>query len=319
MHILRKDTIQKILKKLDLVPLIEKGFIAYSQGRSIVPPVGELTFKNPPGDVHIKYGYILGESYYVIKIASGFWENDKYGIPNGQGMMLVFDQNTGEPKAILLDEAILTDIRTAIAGQICAQKFANDIHHIGVLGTGLQARMQVEYLSSVTKCRDVIAWGRNIEKVEKYKIDMKKIGFSVAMAKSTQELAEKCNIIITTTASMDPLLFYEDILPGTHITAMGSDVIGKRELGTGMLGMADLIIADSISQCQERGEIAYALSNNDISHKQIIELGDVLTGTHPGRKNTKQITIADLTGVAVQDIQIATAVFEYYLEHKNEI
>mgnify|MGYP001372287553 CR=1 FL=1 len=67
-----------ILKGIDLVPIIEEGFISYSRGKSIVPPIGELTFKNPPGDVHIKYGYIIGNSYYVIKIASGFWENDKY-------------------------------------------------------------------------------------------------------------------------------------------------------------------------------------------------------------------------------------------------
>ena len=67
MHILSKEVIQKIVQNIDLVPLIEKGFIAYSNGKTIVPPVGELTFKNPPGDVHIKYGYIVNESYYIIK------------------------------------------------------------------------------------------------------------------------------------------------------------------------------------------------------------------------------------------------------------
>ena len=73
MHILNKESIVEIVKKLDLMPLIQDGFVAYSQGRSVVPPVGELSFKDPPGDVHIKYGYILGNSYYVIKIATGFW------------------------------------------------------------------------------------------------------------------------------------------------------------------------------------------------------------------------------------------------------
>ena len=130
MHIIKKETIQNILKSLELVPMIEDGFIAYSKGKSVVPPVGELTFTEPPGDVHIKYGYIIGDSYYVIKVASGFWENEKYGVSNGQGMMLLFCQKTGQPKAVLLDDAILTDIRTAIAGQICARRFANKIEMI---------------------------------------------------------------------------------------------------------------------------------------------------------------------------------------------
>ena len=319
MHILYKKTIKNILEQLDLVPMIEEGFMAYSQGKSIVPPVGELTFDQPPGDVHIKYGYIIGKTYYVIKIASGFWENEKYGIPNGQGMMLIFEQKTGQPRAILLDDAILTDIRTAIAGQICAQRLSNNIRKIGIIGTGLQARLQVEYLSKITDCKDVLVWGRNTKKMSLYKDDMKKLGFEVVLAESAKSVASQCNLIITATASNEPLLNENDILNGTHITAMGSDTPGKRELGPGILKSADLVVADSIDQCQERGEIACALRDGDISKQQIVELGDVLSGKKLGRQNEKQITVADLTGVAVQDIQIATAVFKTFLENKNEI
>ena len=319
MHILYKKTIKNILEQLDLVPMIEEGFMAYSQGKSIVPPVGELTFDQPPGDVHIKYGYIIGKTYYVIKIASGFWENEKYGIPNGQGMMLIFEQKTGQPRAILLDDAILTDIRTAIAGQICAQRLSNNIRKIGIIGTGLQARLQVEYLSKITDCKDVLVWGRNTKKMSLYKDDMKKLGLEVVLAESAKSVASQCNLIITATASNEPLLNENDILNGTHITAMGSDTPGKRELGPGILKSADLVVADSIDQCQERGEIACALRDGDISKQQIVELGDVLSGKKLGRQNEKQITVADLTGVAVQDIQIATAVFKTFLENKNEI
>ena len=94
MQIISLERIKSILPKVDLISEIEAGFAAYSNGLVVVPPVGELSFQSPPGDVHIKYGYIIGESYYVIKIASGFWENKKYGIPNGQGMMLLFEQKT---------------------------------------------------------------------------------------------------------------------------------------------------------------------------------------------------------------------------------
>ena len=317
MYVINKDSILEIVKKLDLIPLIKEGFIAYSKGLSVVPPIGELSFKNPPGDVHIKYGYIIGDSYYVIKIASGFWENENLGISNGQGMMLLFDQKTGQPKAILLDNAILTDIRTAVAGQICAQEFSNDIKCIGVLGTGLQARLQVEYLTHVTDCRNLIVWGRDQEKMKKYQKDMEAKGFEVSLADSVQKLSKSSNLIITTTASSEPMLFPDDVQPGTHITAMGSDTLLKRELGPGLLKASSLVIADSITQCQERGEISHAIKEGDISKDNIVELGEILSGTQAGRKSRKDITVADLTGVAVQDIQIAVAVFKSYLENEK--
>ena len=314
MHILNRETIEGLLNGVDLSSLISKGFIAYSSGQVVVPPIGELTFKDPPGDVHIKYGYIKGDKYYVIKIASGFWKNEEYGISNGQGMMLLFNQNTGVPEAFLHDEAILTDIRTAVAGQICASMLANEIHCIGIIGTGVQARLQVKYLQYITQCRELMVWGRSVDKVRKYKKDMERKGFTVNIQTNAKDVCKGCNIIITTTASKDPIIFKDDLRPGTHITAVGADAIGKRELGDGILGMANTVVADSVVQCVERGEISHALSAREIKIKQIFELGHILSGKSVGRKNSENITIADLTGVAVQDVQIATAVFESYLE-----
>ena len=317
MKIIEKDIILQIVKNLDLMSMIKDGFIAYSEGRSVVPPVGELSFKEPPGDVHIKYGYIKGEKYYVIKIASGFYENEKLGLPTGAGLMLLFDQETGEIVVLLADDAYLTDVRTAVAGAICAEQFANEIKCIGVIGTGLQARLQVQYLRPITECRDVIVWGRNIEKMEKYKSDMEDLEFDVTLAQSPQYLAEKCNLIITTTASKKPILFAEDIQLETHITAMGSDTPTKQELDSSILAKADLVVADSISQCVERGEISHALKDGKLAKNDIVELGHVLNGQNPGRTSSEQLTVADLTGVAVQDIQIATAVYESYLEKQS--
>ena len=319
MEIIQKESIIKIINEIDLVSEIEQGFIAYSNGESVVPPIGELVFDHPPGDVHIKYGYIFGDQFYVIKIASGFWENEKYGIPNGQGMMLLFNRRTGQPEALLLDDAILTDIRTAIAGQICVSKFSNEINKIGVLGTGVQARLQVQYLKRITQSREVVVWGRDAGKMNDYKRDMSEQGFEVTIGISPRDVASKRNLLITATASKEYLLSKNDILEGTHINAVGSDTVGKRELGPGIIKKADLVIADSIVQCQERGEIACAIKDGYTTTKNIFELGDVLSGKVQGRESCSQITVCDLTGVSVQDIKIATAVFNRYMEKKNEI
>ncbi|MCK4821906.1 ornithine cyclodeaminase family protein, partial [bacterium] len=93
--IFRLTEIKEVLNNLDPINAIEKGFVAYSRGQVIVPPVGEMIFENPPGDVHIKYGYIIGDDYYVIKIASGFYENVSLGLSSGNGLMLIFMQKTG--------------------------------------------------------------------------------------------------------------------------------------------------------------------------------------------------------------------------------
>ena len=92
----------------------------------MIPPIGELTFDEPPGDVHIKYGYIKGEPNYVIKIASGYWKNHELGIPNGNGMMLLFNQKTGQPLAILIDHGILTILELLLQADLCKKFFKQD-------------------------------------------------------------------------------------------------------------------------------------------------------------------------------------------------
>ncbi len=222
--------------------------------------------------------------------------------------MLVFSQKTGTLEAVLLDEGHLTDIRTAVAGAITAKYLApSSIERIGIVGTGVQARLQLEYLAPVTDCRDVLVWGRNGDKLSAYEQDMSAKGFEVSTTTDADDIIASCNLIVTTTAATSPLLSGQ-VQPGTHITAMGSDTHDKQELHADILQGADLVVADSISQCLERGEIHQALNSNAIAETDLVELGSIIAGDVAGRTSDDQITVADLTGVAVQDIQISKAV-----------
>jgi ornithine cyclodeaminase len=311
MLILELDAIKKALEGKDLLPAIEEGFAAYSEGNAVVPPVGELIFSEPPGDVHIKYGYITGGDYYVIKVASGFHENPGLGLPSGNGMMLLFDRKTGVPRCILLDQGYLTDIRTAIAGAIAAKYLApRQVRRIGIIGSGVQARLQLRYLKEVTSCRDVLAWGRTPRNLSRYREEMSLEGFSVEITTDIHRVAAACNLIVTTTPSASPLLWEQDIRDGTHITAVGSDTAGKQELDPRILQKAGLVVADSIPQCLERGEISHAVNEGLRSREDLVEMGCLVSGRAAGRTDERQTTVADLTGVAVQDIQIAKAVYE---------
>jgi len=121
-------------------------------------------------------------------------------------------------------------------------------------------------------------------------------------------LTSNCNLIVTTTPAKAPLIMADQVRPGTHITAMGSDDQGKQELDAALLGKADVLVADSRAQCTQYGEMSHAVNSGLISENDIIELGNVINDKSLGRKNDDQITIADQTGVAVQDIQIAKMV-----------
>lgn len=313
------DQIKKIIDKLDVTKQLEEGFVAYSQNRVVVPPVGELVFEKPPGDTHIKYGYVKGDDYFVIKVASGFYENYKLDLPSSSGLMLLFSQKSGMLESILIDEGYLTNVRTAVAGRIVAKYLApKNVSAIGVFGTGIQGRMQVEYLKPVTDCKKIVVWGQENDDFDSYQSEMEKLGYQVQSTTDADIVTRQCNLIVTATPSRTPLIRFDQLMPGTHITAMGSDTAEKQELDSEILKQADIVVADSIEQCLTRGEIHKAIASDCIDKKDVIELGNVILNPELGRRSESQLTVADLTGVAVQDVQITKATYQAILASSNE-
>ncbi|MEM1283202.1 MAG: deaminase [Chlamydiota bacterium] len=298
------DEIKKAIDIPFLLSEVERGFVHYSNGECVTSPVGFLEFNSPRGDVHIKSGAVKKDDYYVVKVASGFYENPKIGLSSCNGLMLLFSQTTGELQSILLDEGRLTDLRTGIAGAIAAKYLApRNIDRIGVIGTGIQAREQLRCLEYVTTCRDVYVWGRNSSRAHELTKDPLLKNFSIRVADSVDELAKASQLIITTTSSTTPLIYKNQLSPGTHITAVGADGGGKRELDLSIFESAQLVTVDSLSQCSSYGEFSFA---KHLQHLNVVELGELIKS--PYQRNEGDITIADLTGVAVQDLQIAKGI-----------
>jgi ornithine cyclodeaminase/alanine dehydrogenase-like protein (mu-crystallin family) len=320
-------TLEEIKRFVDisqLIRVIEDGFICYSEGRTEVPPVGFLHVEEPPGDVHIKYGYINGDEYYVLKVASAFYNNAELNLPVNNGVILVFSSQTGGIEYILLDEGWLTDIRTAAAGAVAAKHLANrKIDTIGIVGSGVQARLQLELLRDVVDCDKCLVWGRDLTKAQqmidelKQKQSVQDWGIDIKATYDLDSLVSQSQLIVTTTPARSPLIRADKVQKGTHITAMGSDDIGKQELASELLATADRVVADSVSQCVDHGECYMAIQDNQINENAILELGDVIKFPEKGRTHEDQITIADLTGVAVQDIQVAKLVVKAH-QQDNE-
>jgi ornithine cyclodeaminase len=310
-EIFNLEQIKQALQQVDVTDAIEQGFVAYSKGEVVVPPVGELIFEDPPGDVHIKYGYIVNDDYFVIKVASGFYDNVELGLPQADGLMLVFSQKTAQLECILLDECHLTNVRTAAAGAVVAKYLApSTVSRIGVFGAGVQGKMQVEALLPIVDCREAIVWGTEQGELDAYREAMAPHDLAIETTLNGEEIADSCNLIVTATPAHAPLLRAEQIREGTHITAMGSDTRDKNELDPAILHKADLVVADSIEQCRVRGEIFQALEAGVLEEGGVAELGNVIVDAELQRTSDSQITVADLTGVAVQDIQISKAVYE---------
>jgi len=229
-------------------------------------------------------------------------------------MMLLFDIQTGVPEAILIDDANLTDIRTAIAGAISSQALSNhDLKSLAIIGTGVQARYQAIHVSELMNIEKVRVWGRDPEKANQLKEDLSDL--DVIVEEDIEKLVIESRLIITTTSSKAPLIKSDWVKPGTHITAVGSDTPDKCELDPNILSMADLVVADSLEQNLIRGEIYQAVKRSLINPESIIELGEIFSGLKPGRTDNDSITVVDLTGVAVQDLVIAKEVLRAKRSH----
>jgi ornithine cyclodeaminase len=308
---LNPSQIEQRLKGVDLVRLMEQAFAAFSRGEAVVPPPGELLFEDPPGEVHIKYGYLKNGDTYVVKIASGFWNNPAHGLSSSDGLLLVFKKDTGELAAVLNDRGRLTDLRTAAAGAVAAKYLApKQIEAVGVLGTGIQAELQVQLLQAVRPCRAIVFWGRNPERGDAYAERMRDKGFFVEAARSPAEVAYRCRLIVTATASPQPLLRWSDIQHGTHITAIGADSADKQELDPAIIQRADLVVTDSRAQGRSRGELWHAYRGDDAGMSRIVEIGEIVSGVVNGRTAAEQVTVSTFSGLAVQDIAIASAVLD---------
>lgn len=230
----------------------------------------------------------------------------------GCGMVL-FNAKTGQVEALLLDNGYLTDLRTAAAGAVAAKWLAReDARRVGVVGAGVQARLQVKALALVRDLAEVRVWARDAEKAANYAAEMTEdLQIPVSVSASIEAAAAESDILVTTTPSKSPLVFASALHSGLHITAMGSDAEYKNELDPPVLADCDLYACDRRSQCEILGELHHALAAGAVSAETVVpELGEIIAGRVPGRSGPDDVTVCDLTGAGVQDTAIATLAFQ---------
>jgi ectoine utilization protein EutC len=312
--ILRENEIRECVSmNKEAFEAVALGFTRLADGKVSLPPIIRVDVEANQGEVDIKTAYIEGLDQFAIKIASGFFGNPSIGLPYGSGMMVLMSARTGFLEAVLLDNGYLTDLRTGIAGAIAAEYLAPEkITTAGVIGSGIQSRYQIRGLRLVRDFQRLIVYGLIPGEVEQYASEMmQELGVEVMISDNPEDVFRQSQFVVTTTPSSEPYAKADWLHPGLHITAMGADGEHKQELFADVMGKADRIACDSKSQCFRLGELFHALEGGYITEdSDITEIGELTAGSKTGRKNDREITICDLTGVGVQDTTIAVLTYQ---------
>jgi ornithine cyclodeaminase len=314
-RILREGDVRAALDMGSCIDAVDRAFAAYSTGRAELPSVIHLDVPEAGGQIHVKAGHLHGARYYAVKVASGFYDLDPPAI---DGMVVVFDARDGSPAAFLLDHGYVTDVRTGAAGGVASRHLAPEhVETVAVVGTGLQARYQLDALALVRPgFAHVRVWGRSHEHATHCVDDLLARpglpeGCHFGVATTVEEAVDGADVVVTCTASEVPLVRAAWLKPGAHVTALGSDGPAKQELDAEILGRADVLVVDSRDQCAQIGELHHALDAEVVlSPDDAAELGEICAGLRPGRTGAAQLTVCDLTGVGVQDVAAANVVME---------
>ena len=299
------------LVSLDLsaVAAVEEGFAELARGNVLVPPIMMIPVPERQGEVDIKSAYIHGLDRMAIKVASGFFENYRHGLPSQSGQMLVLSAETGFLEAVLLDNGYLTQVRTGAAGAVAAKYLApREVETVGVIGSGMQARFQMEALRLVRPFKTIRMFSLDAEAdKDRYVEDMQRsLGVTVIKAPSVEAVVRESAVVVTTTPARKGYIKAEWLHPGLHITAMGSDTEEKQELQADVLAAVDLFACDLKAQSLRLGELRSTVAANLMrADAPVPELGAIINGEQAGRTDARQTSVCDLTGVGVQDTMIA--------------
>lgn len=297
MHIMSTEEIRRVLDFGRLVPALERGFIDYSQGRARSAPITNIDFPEVNGEMHIKPGYLMSNDDVCVKIVTCFYDNPSKGMPTRDGAIVVADRTTGKMKAVLCDAGHITDMRTAGASAVAISKLARRGEiELGLVGTGTQAYWHARAISSVRAISKIRIWGRNRAKAD---LLVGRIADELGVPVTFGKLEEvvTADVVVTATPAHEPILTTQKPKKGAVIVAMGADAQGKRELSAAFMSSIDHVVADSVHQCRQYGELQWP----DLAGRPAYDLGEVLAGTAGLDRGTDDVVLFDSTGLGFQD------------------
>jgi alanine dehydrogenase len=300
--VLNRAELQQLLSLETVIPVIEKAFVAFADGRTIAYPVVREQVEAYRGIFGIKSGYLKDENVIGLK-AGGFWlDNPKRGLMAHQSSAIMFDPETGLPTAFM-DGNHITVIRTAAVGALAARELSREDSRVAaILGCGAQGTGQAQGLLKVRGIRELRAFDALHDSAERFAANLGSSGVKVNVAASAEEAVRGADIIVTATPGKEPVLRADWVKPGMHVSAFGSDTKGKIEVESSLFARAKVVV-DDLTQATTIGETQHPVAQGVIRIEDIhATLGEVLARRKAGRERADEITLFDGTGLAFQDL-----------------
>jgi alanine dehydrogenase len=313
--ILTRTDVSSVLNLPDVIEAVEEAFRMYATGRSLEP--GLLHIDSPPGEFHIKAGGLrLDRTYFGLKVNGSFFQNrERYGLPNIQGGIILFDADYGYPLA-LMDSIEITIQRTGAAVAVAAKHLARRQSAVATIcGCGNQGRVQLTALREVLPIAAAFAYDANADAAKRYAAEMsQQLAIQVTAEASLEKAAQQSDVVVTCTPSKQFYVHKSYVKPGTFVAGVGADSHDKQELEPTLL-VGSKVVVDLLDQCAHVGELHHALDAGLLTVEDVYgELGAVVAGQIPGRTSEEEITVFDATGTALQDTAAAVLAYQRAVE-----
>ena len=309
---LTESQVRQLLPMDKAIELVEGGFLHLAAGRARNHPRRRLQLETS-AMLHYMAAVDTESGYLGAKIYSTH--------PKGGAHFLVLLYALDGRPLALIEANALGQIRTGAASAVATRRLANpEASIVGLIGAGFQATTQLEAVALVRRLSEVRVYSRSESNRRQFAENMSKaLRLPVAPVHSAEQAIRGCHIAITATTSRDPVLLGNWLSPGTHINAVGSNQARNRELDGAAVNRAALVVTDSIEQAKlESGDLIAAFENEQGRWERVVELADVLSGRHPGRRNKDEVTLFKSNGVALEDIAVAGYVYHQALANSGE-
>lgn len=293
------------------VSAMERGFRALALGEADLPDPMVVELPAQRAEVHVKGAHLQGARHIVLKVATGFYHNQARGLPSGDGLFLLLDAETGVPALLLEEHGYLTDFRTAAAVALTLKYLApKDARDALLIGAGALARHTARAMVAQMPLARLTLWNRTAERAATLAQELSQV-VETRIAPALESAVRDHRVIVTATASTSPLVMAAWVTPGTHVTSVGTGSPEKIELEPALLARADKLVADRVFQTERYGNLHHAIAAGAVTRGRVYaEMGDLAAGRRAGRETAEEITIADLTGVGVQDAAMAEVVVD---------
>jgi ornithine cyclodeaminase/alanine dehydrogenase len=307
--VLSRSDITRLMAYEDYVVAVEAAFVAAENGRAVAPPAAALHV--PDGSFHAKGAALLGEgAVTAIKINGNFPGNPAAnGLPTVQGVIYLADGQNGRPLAVM-DSIEVTINRTAAATTLAARHLARpDSRIVTICGAGVQGRIQLIAIAAEARLERVHIWDAKAEAAERLAREMSPALKLDVRATTDLSVTRQSDIIVTCTSARQAFLTRDLVKPGTFISAVGADNADKQEIDPGLYA-ASIAVVDSLEQAVEIGDLHHALAAGALTTGHVhATLGEILAGAKAGRRDPAAITLFDSTGMGLQDVAAAAAIY----------